>query len=110
MNRQVDIKALVSHIVRGDGLEKCRICMGDTTDGQVYLGDTVMMDGERPVTLAELLEVITGIEVRLFTIIFFHITPFDLAWFLRQTERRHSLHFGTKWRLINKIGLIKTKI
>lgn len=70
MNRQVDIKALVSHIVRGDGLEKCRICMGDTTDGQVYLGDTVMMDGERPVTLAELLEVITGIEVRLFTIIF----------------------------------------
>lgn len=71
MNRQVDIKALVSHIVRGDGLEKCRICMGDTTDGQVYLGDTVMMDGERPVTLAELLEVITGIEVRLFTIIFF---------------------------------------
>lgn len=71
MNRQVDIKALVSHIVRGDGLEKCRICMGDTTDGQVYLGDTVMMDGERPVTLAELLEVITGIEVLLFTIIFF---------------------------------------
>ncbi|XP_073964461.1 uncharacterized protein [Choristoneura fumiferana] len=63
MNRQVDIKALVSHIVRGDGLDKCRICMGDTTDGQVYLGDTVMMDGERPVTLAELLEVITGIEV-----------------------------------------------
>ncbi|XP_063543971.1 zinc finger protein 616-like isoform X2 [Cydia strobilella] len=63
MNRQVDVKALVSHIVRGDGLDKCRICMGDTTEGQVYLGDTVMMDGERPVTLAELLEIITGIEI-----------------------------------------------
>ncbi|XP_063390838.1 zinc finger protein 77-like isoform X4 [Cydia fagiglandana] len=63
MNRQVDVKALVSHIVRGDGLDKCRICMGDTTEGQVYLGDTVMMDGERPVSLAELLEIITGIEV-----------------------------------------------
>ncbi|XP_061726058.1 zinc finger protein 260-like isoform X1 [Cydia pomonella] len=65
MNRQVDVKALVSHIVRGDGLDKCRICMGDTTEGQVYLGDTVMMDGERPVTLSELLEIITGIEVPL---------------------------------------------
>ncbi|XP_063390836.1 gastrula zinc finger protein XlCGF26.1-like isoform X2 [Cydia fagiglandana] len=63
MNRQVDVKALVSHIVRGDGLDKCRICMGDTTEGQVYLGDTVMMDGERPVSLAELLEIITGIEI-----------------------------------------------
>ncbi|RVE46098.1 hypothetical protein evm_009262 [Chilo suppressalis] len=63
MSREVDVKALISHIVRGDGADKCRICMGDTSEGQVYLGDTVMMDGERPVTLAELLEVITGVEV-----------------------------------------------
>lgn len=65
MSREIDIKALVSHLVRGDGADKCRICMGDTSEGQVYLGDTVMMDGERPVTLAELLEVITGVEVRI---------------------------------------------
>lgn len=63
MNLQVNVKALISHIVKGDGQDKCRICMGDTSEGQVYLGDTVMMDGERPVTLAELLETITGVEV-----------------------------------------------
>lgn len=63
MTRQVDVKALISHLVRGDGAEKCRICMGETTEGQVYLGDTVMVDGEKPVTLAELLEQITGVEV-----------------------------------------------
>lgn len=63
MTRQVDIKALVSHIVRGDGADRCRICMGDTSEGQVHLEDTVMMDGDKPVTLAELLEVITGVEV-----------------------------------------------
>ncbi|XP_028037528.1 zinc finger protein 91-like [Bombyx mandarina] len=63
MTRQVDVKALISHLVRGDGTEKCRICMGETTEGQVYLGDTVMVDGEKPVTLAELLEQITGVEV-----------------------------------------------
>ncbi|XP_063898856.1 zinc finger protein 91 [Helicoverpa armigera] len=65
MSRQVDIKALVSHIVRGDGSDRCRICMGDTSEGQVHLEDTVMMDGDKPVTLAELLEVITGVEVLL---------------------------------------------
>ncbi|KAF9790251.1 hypothetical protein SFRURICE_019525 [Spodoptera frugiperda] len=65
MSRQVDIKALVSHIVRGDGSDRCRICMGDTSEGQVHLEDTVMMDGDKPVTLAELLEVITGVQVRL---------------------------------------------
>ncbi|XP_037299273.1 zinc finger protein 39 isoform X3 [Manduca sexta] len=63
MSRQVDVKALVSHIVRGDGADKCRICMGDTAEGQVFLGDTVMMDGDKAVTLAELLELITGVEV-----------------------------------------------
>ncbi|XP_075989106.1 uncharacterized protein LOC142985069 isoform X4 [Anticarsia gemmatalis] len=63
MTRQVDVKALVSHIVRGDGVDRCRICMGDTSEGQVHLEDTVMMDGDKPVTLAELLEVITGVEV-----------------------------------------------
>lgn len=59
----MDVKALISHIVKGDGQDKCRICMGDTSEGQVYLGDTVMLDGDRPVTLAELLESITGVEV-----------------------------------------------
>lgn len=63
MSRQVDIKSLVSHIVRGDGLDKCRICMGDTSQGQVHLTDTVMMDGDKAVTLSELLEVVTGVEV-----------------------------------------------
>lgn len=63
MTRQVDIKALVSHIVKGDGMDKCRICMGDTSQGQVHLGDTVMMDGDKPVTLSELLETITGVQV-----------------------------------------------
>ncbi|KAM3958673.1 uncharacterized protein ACR2FA_007312 [Aphomia sociella] len=63
MTREVDIKALVSHIVRGDGMDKCRICMSDTTDGQVYLGDTVMTDGDKSVTLAEVLETITGVEI-----------------------------------------------
>ncbi|XP_013135845.1 PREDICTED: zinc finger protein 85-like isoform X3 [Papilio polytes] len=63
MSRQVDIKALVSHVVRGDGINKCRICMGDTSEGQVFLGDTVLMDGDQPVTLSELLETITGVQV-----------------------------------------------
>ncbi|XP_013195736.1 zinc finger protein 624 isoform X2 [Amyelois transitella] len=63
MPREIDVKALVSHIVLGNGMDKCRICMGDTTEGQVHLGDTVMTDGERPVTLSELLEIITGVEV-----------------------------------------------
>ncbi|XP_028176722.1 zinc finger protein 492-like isoform X2 [Ostrinia furnacalis] len=63
MSREIDVKALVSHLVRGDGANKCRICMGDTSEGQVFLEDTVMMDGERSVTLADLLELITGIEV-----------------------------------------------
>lgn len=63
MTRQVDIKALISHIVKGDGLDKCRVCMGDTSQGQVHLTDTVMMDGDKAVTLSELLEVITGVEV-----------------------------------------------
>lgn len=66
MSRQVDIKAIVSHVVRGDGINRCRICMGDTTEGQVFLGDTVMLDGEQPVTLSELLETITGVEVSTF--------------------------------------------
>lgn len=64
MTRQVDIKALVSHIVRGDGADRCRICMGDTSEGQVYLEDTVMMDGDKPVTLAELLHIITGVQIK----------------------------------------------
>ncbi|XP_060809253.1 zinc finger protein 311 isoform X1 [Amyelois transitella] len=64
MPREIDVKALVSHIVLGNGMDKCRICMGDTTEGQVHLGDTVMTDGERPVTLSELLEIITGVEVQ----------------------------------------------
>lgn len=63
MSRQVDVKAIVSHIVRGDGADKCRICMGDTSEGQVFLGDSVLLDGNRAVTLAELLETITGVEV-----------------------------------------------
>ncbi|XP_053618705.1 zinc finger protein 345-like isoform X2 [Plodia interpunctella] len=63
MPREVDVKALVSHIVLGNGMDKCRICMGDTTNGQVHLGDTVMTDDDKPVTLAELLEIITGVEV-----------------------------------------------
>lgn len=63
MSRQVDVKSLVSHIVKGDGLDKCRICMGDTSQGQVHLTDTVMMDGDKAVTLSELLQVITGVEV-----------------------------------------------
>ncbi|XP_059044854.1 zinc finger protein 484-like isoform X2 [Achroia grisella] len=63
MTREVDIKALVSHIVRGDGMDKCRICMGDTTEGQVYLEDTVMTQGDKAITLAELLETITGVEM-----------------------------------------------
>ncbi|KPJ18802.1 Zinc finger protein 57 [Papilio machaon] len=53
MSRQVDIKALVSHVVRGDGINKCRICMGDTSEGQVFLGDTVLMDGDQPVVEAK---------------------------------------------------------
>lgn len=74
MTRQVDVKALVSHIVRGDGANKCRICLGDTTEGQVYLSDTVMMDGDKPVTLSEILETITGIQVSLF--VFFSLFIF----------------------------------
>lgn len=66
MSREIDVKALVSHLVRGDGADKCRICMGETSEGQVFLGDTVMMDGEKPVTLADLLEMVTGVEVGLF--------------------------------------------
>ncbi|CAH2236877.1 jg23232 [Pararge aegeria aegeria] len=65
MSRQVDVKALVSHVIRGDGVNKCRICMGDTSEGQVYLSDTVLMEGDKPVTLSELLEVVTGIQVPL---------------------------------------------
>lgn len=72
MTRQVDIKALVSHVVRGDGVNKCRICMGDTSEGQVYLNDTVMMDGDKPITLSELLETITGIQVRLIFSLFIY--------------------------------------
>ncbi|XP_050359825.1 zinc finger protein 546-like [Nymphalis io] len=67
MSRQVDVKALVSHVVRGDGVNRCRICMGDTTEGQVHLSDTVIMDGEKPVTLSELLETVTGIQMQLDT-------------------------------------------
>ncbi|KAL0808296.1 hypothetical protein ABMA28_012789 [Loxostege sticticalis] len=63
MSREIDVKALVSHLVRGDGADKCRICMGETSEGQVFLGDTVMMDGEKPVTLADLLEMVTGVEM-----------------------------------------------
>lgn len=63
MTRQIDVKALVSHIVRGDGADRCRICMGDTDEGQVFLEDTIMLDGERPITLAELLKTLTGVEV-----------------------------------------------
>lgn len=70
MTRQVDVKALVSHIVRGDGANKCRICLGDTTEGQVYLSDTVMMDGDKAVTLSEILETITGIKVKLLFTLF----------------------------------------
>ncbi|XP_038221037.1 zinc finger protein 501-like isoform X1 [Zerene cesonia] len=65
MSIQVDIKALVSHIVKGDGLDKCRICMGSTKEGRVFLGDTVMMDEGKAVTLAEVLENITGIQMQL---------------------------------------------
>lgn len=81
MSRQVDIKALVSHVVRGDGINKCRICMGDTSEGQVFLGDTVLMDGEQPVTLSELLETITGVQVSKFIICQSNCV-------LRKTERR----------------------
>lgn len=68
MNRQIDLKALVSHVIRGDGVNKCRICMGDTTEGQVYLTDTVLMEGDKPVTLSELLEIVTGIQVSSFSL------------------------------------------
>lgn len=73
MTRQVDVKALVSHVIRGDGVNRCRICMGDTSEGQVHLGDTVVMDGERPVPLSELLETVTGIKVCLHKIVMFTI-------------------------------------
>ncbi|CAG4958474.1 unnamed protein product [Colias eurytheme] len=65
MSKQVDIKALVSHIVKGDGMDKCRICMGSTKEGRVFLEDTVMMDEGKAVTLAEILERITGIQMQL---------------------------------------------
>ncbi|XP_045781546.1 zinc finger protein 62 homolog [Maniola jurtina] len=65
MSRQVDVKALVSHVIRGDGVNKCRICMGDTSEGQVRLSDTVIMEGDKPVTLSQLLEIVTGIQVPL---------------------------------------------
>lgn len=97
MSRQVDIKALVSHIVRGDGSDRCRICMGDTTEGQVHLEDTVMMDGDKPVTLAELLEVITGVEVRYF----WHIHKLSIkrfVYFLCKTERRLPAAVVARWR------------
>lgn len=71
MNRQVDVKAILTHIIRGDGLNKCRICMGDTKEGQVHLEDTVMIDGDKAVTLSEILEIITGIEVCML-IVFIH--------------------------------------
>lgn len=68
MSKQVDVKALVSHVVRGDGVQRCRICMGDTSEGQVHLEDTVMMDGDKPITLSELLETVTGVQVCLCTL------------------------------------------
>lgn len=90
MSREIDVKALVSHLVRGDGADKCRICMGDTSEGQVYLGDTVMMDGEKPVTLAELLEVITGVEVRIFN--YFYSVQNHLSGCLFARNGTASLH------------------
>lgn len=63
MNRKIDVKAILSHIIRGDGINKCRICMGETKEGQVYLEDTVTMYGDKPVTLSEILETITGLQV-----------------------------------------------
>ncbi|CAF4892170.1 unnamed protein product [Pieris macdunnoughi] len=63
MTRQIDIKAIISHILCGDGLDKCRICMGSTQEGQVFLGDTVMKDGGKSVTLGEILLSITGLQM-----------------------------------------------
>lgn len=89
MSRQVDVKALVSHIVRGDGTDKCRICMGDTSEGQVFLGDTVLLDDNQPVTLAELLETITGVEVSLPSLLF-EVRVKRFVYFLRKTERHNT--------------------
>lgn len=86
----MNVKALVSHIIRGDGADRCRICMGDTSEGQVYLEDTVMEDGDKSVTLAELLETITGVEV---SVVFFNAAMSNDCLFfviLCITERRHS--------------------
>ncbi|XP_041968447.1 zinc finger protein 594-like [Aricia agestis] len=63
MTQQIDVRAIITHIICGDGRTKCRICMRDTKDGLVLLEDTVMMDGEKAVTLSEVLEIVTGIEV-----------------------------------------------
>ncbi|CAK1555969.1 unnamed protein product [Leptosia nina] len=63
MSTEIDVKAIVSHILRGDGLEKCRICMGNTSAGLVLLTDSVMTDAGKPITLCEILEAITGTPV-----------------------------------------------
>lgn len=112
MSRQVDVKALISHIVKGDGQDKCRICLGDTSEGQVYLGDTVMLDGDRPVTLAELLETITGVEVsaksknegvktKRYTFFVY------ICHFLCKTERRHSRLEITIWRRVSLVQFFR---
>lgn len=93
INRQVDVRALVSHIVKGDGLDKCRICMGDTSQGQVHLGDTVMMDGDKPVTLSELLVLITGVEVSRYFYYNYRVNEW-FVYFLRKTERLCSRACG----------------
>ncbi|VVD05964.1 unnamed protein product [Leptidea sinapis] len=63
MSRRVDIKALVSHLVRKDGSNNCRICMGSTSDGMVFLGDTVMELNGIPTTLADVFEKISGLRM-----------------------------------------------
>lgn len=63
MGHEIDIKALASHIIRGDGSDRCRICMGPVDEGAVFLEDTITLDGERPITLIELLNTLTGIQV-----------------------------------------------
>lgn len=96
----MDIKSLVSHIVRGDGLDKCRICMGDTSQGQVYLTDTVMMDGDKAVTLSELLEVTTGVEVC--NLIGYHLRVATLSGLFIFWEKRNVPSFTA--RLVKQNG------
>lgn len=63
MDLQLDVRALISHIVRADGAAKCRLCLRETSENPFLLDHTVMVDGDKAISFAELLESVTGVKV-----------------------------------------------